>query len=242
MEFIKNQVEFCRNFFNNSPKVNSIPPARPLRNRIILSYAGGGKTLFTRTLGKAVKQELPELTVFCINCEGSKQGEAHFEWVDILKSFDIVNRRCSEIIQWFNDCISEFDQITGQKLLIIDGWTLLLHLFKSDNFEFRRLQDKIMSYLCVGASAGINLWVLATGANELGISLAVRSHIESIVIIQSQQAANYHNSLTAAKLIPQSDLKAILKIAEKSPVNRAVYYSGIDKWIPMPNLMADEIL
>jgi hypothetical protein len=74
--------------------------------------------------------------------------------------------------------------------------------------------------------------------DDLGISGGLRSQLTSVALVHPDNVPAY-NAMIATQLIP-SDRKItsiqVMEIAAQSPVGRAVYYGGINEWIPMPLL------
>lgn len=72
----------------------------------------------------------------------------------------------------------------------------------------------------------------------MGINGGLRSQLVPIAIVNPKNTAAY-GALIATTLIPSDkklDSAAIMAIAEKSPVKRAIYHGGINEWMPMPLL------
>ncbi|WP_242055907.1 hypothetical protein [Nostoc flagelliforme] len=135
---------------------------------------------------------------------------------------------------------TEFQNISGSKLIILDEGTAVCSKFKNTKGEIGWLKDKIISYCSCGDSSGWHFWIVVQNphTDDLGISGGLRSQLTSVALVHPDNVPAY-NAMIATQLIP-SDRKItstqVMEIAAQSPVGRAVYYGGINEWIPMPLL------
>lgn len=136
--------------------------------------------------------------------------------------------------------VTEFQKITGNKLIILDEGTAVCSKFKNAKGEIGWFKDKIISYCSCGDSSGWHFWIVVQNphTDDLGISGGLRSQLTSVALVHPDNVPAY-NAMIARQLIP-SDRKItstqVMEIATQSPVGRAVYYGGINQWFPMPQL------
>lgn len=214
---------------------------KDLTNHLILGVPGSGKGILISNALDAIKRQHPNLTIFYVDPKGDEKETGYFYGrVDVLKRAKIIDMPPEDAVAWIQNCIEEFQSIQGDKLLVLDEGTAVTSKFKNTKGALPWLKDKIVSYCSCGDSAGLRVWIVVQNAHtdDLGINGGLRSQLVPIAIINPKNIAAY-SAVVATTLIP-SDKKLesmqIMEIAKKSPVARAIYHGGINKWLPMPEL------
>ncbi|WP_375507065.1 hypothetical protein [uncultured Nostoc sp.] len=176
-----------------------------------------------------------------IDSKGDEKETGYFKGrVDTFKRVKILEMSPTEAVLWVKGCFSEFQNISGSKLIILDQGTAVCSKFKNTKGEINWLKDKIISYCSCGDSSGWHFWIVVQNphTDDLGISGGLRSQLTSVALVHPDNVPAY-NAMIATQLIP-SDRKItstqVMEIAASSPVGRAVYYGGVNQWFPMPQL------
>ncbi|WP_242063064.1 hypothetical protein [Nostoc sp. FACHB-145] len=200
---------------------------------------GSGKGITISNAIDAIKRLHPGIYIFYIDPKGDEKETGYFNGrVDTLKRAKIVEMSPTEAVSWVKECFTEFQKISGPKLIILDEGTAVCSKFKNAKGEIGWLKDKIISYCSCGDSSGWHFWIVVQNphTDDLGISGGLRSQLTSVALVAPDNVPAY-SAMIATQLIP-SDRKItstqVMDIAAQSPVGRAVYYGGINEWFPMP--------
>ncbi|BBD62785.1 hypothetical protein NIES2109_56350 (plasmid) [Nostoc sp. HK-01] len=215
--------------------------ARKVTNMLWVGVPGSGKGITISNAIDAIKRLHPGIHIFYIDPKGDEKETGYFNGrVDTLKRAKIVEMSPVEAVSWVKECFTEFQKISGPKLIILDEGTAVCSKFKNAKGEIGWLKDKIISYCSCGDSSGWHFWIVVQNphTDDLGISGGLRSQLTSVALVHPDNVPAY-NAMIATQLIP-SDRKItstqVMEIAAQSPVGRAVYYGGINEWFPMPQL------
>ncbi|MBH8575792.1 hypothetical protein I8752_22875 [Nostocaceae cyanobacterium CENA369] len=215
--------------------------AKKITNMLWVGVPGSGKGITISNAIDAIKRLHPLIHIFYIDPKGDEKETGYFKGrVDTLKRAKIVEMSPVEAVKWVKDCFTEFQKISGPKLIILDEGTAVCSKFKNAKGEIGWLKDKIISYCSCGDSSGWHFWIVVQNphTDDLGISGGLRSQLTSVALVHPDNVPAY-NAMIATQLIP-SDRKItstqVMEIAQSSPVGRAVYYGGINEWFPMPQL------
>ncbi|MBD2472276.1 hypothetical protein [Nostoc sp. FACHB-145] len=215
--------------------------ARKVTNMLWVGVPGSGKGITISNAIDAIKRLHPGIHIFYIDPKGDEKETGYFNGrVDTLKRAKIVEMSPVEAVSWVKECFTEFQKISGPKLIILDEGTAVCSKFKNAKGEIGWLKDKIISYCSCGDSSGWHFWIVVQNphTDDLGISGGLRSQLTSVALVSPDNVPAY-SAMIATQLIP-SDRKItstqVMDIAAQSPVGRAVYYGGINEWFPMPQL------
>lgn len=215
--------------------------AKKVTNMLWVGVPGSGKGITISNAIDAIKRLHPGIHIFYIDPKGDEKETGYFKGrVDTFKRAKILEMSPVEAVLWVKECFSEFQNISGSKLIILDEGTAVCSKFKNTKGEIGWLKDKIISYCSCGDSSGWHFWIVVQNphTDDLGISGGLRSQLTSVALVHPDNVPAY-NAMIATQLIP-SDRKItstqVMEIAAQSPVGRAVYYGGINEWIPMPLL------
>ncbi|MDZ7950552.1 hypothetical protein [Nostoc sp. DedQUE09] len=215
--------------------------AKKVTNMLWVGVPGSGKGITISNAIDAIKRLHPEIHIFYIDPKGDEKETGYFKGrVDTFKRAKILEMSPVEAVKWVKECFTEFQNISGSKLIILDEGTAVCSKFKNTKGEIGWLKDKIISYCSCGDSSGWHFWIVVQNphTDDLGISGGLRSQLTSVALVHPDNVPAY-NAMIATQLIP-SDRKItstqVMEIAAQSPVGRAVYYGGINEWIPMPLL------
>ncbi|WP_242056091.1 hypothetical protein, partial [Nostoc flagelliforme] len=215
--------------------------AKKVTNMLWVGVLGSGKGITISNAIDAIKRLYPGIHIFYIDPKGDEKETGYFKGrVDTFKRAKILEMSPVEAVLWVKECFTEFQNISGSKLIILDEGTAVCSKFKNTKGEIGWLKDKIISYCSCGDSSGWHFWIVVQNphTDDLGISGGLRSQLTSVALVHPDNVPAY-NAMIATQLIP-SDRKItstqVMEIATQSPVGRAVYYGGINEWIPMPQL------
>lgn len=215
--------------------------AKKVTNMLWVGVPGSGKGITISNAIDAIKRLHPDIHIFYIDPKGDEKETGYFKGrVDTFKRAKILEMSPVEAVLWVKECFTEFQNISGSKLIILDEGTAVCSKFKNTKGEIGWLKDKIISYCSCGDSSGWHFWIVVQNphTDDLGISGGLRSQLTSVALVHPDNVPAY-NAMIATQLIP-SDRKItstqVMEIAAQSPVGRAVYYGGINEWIPMPLL------
>ncbi|AFY45735.1 hypothetical protein [Nostoc sp. PCC 7107] len=215
--------------------------ARKVTNMLWVGVPGSGKGITISNAIDAIKRLHPGIHIFYIDPKGDEKETGYFNGrVDTLKRAKILEMSPAEAVNWVKECFTEFQKISGPKLIILDEGTAVCSKFKNAKGEIGWLKDKIISYCSCGDSSGWYFWIVVQNGStdDLGISGGLRSQLTSVALVSPDKVPAY-SAMIATQLIP-SDRKItstqVMEIAAQSPVGRAVYYGGINEWFPMPQL------
>lgn len=213
-----------------------------LHHTFIAGSIGTGKDLLASFGVKALKQQQPSLTVYVIDLKADCKENYYDNCADIVRRRNftrmISETSLTDLFNWVKGCFLEFAQITGKKLLIITEATFLFHKFNQDKDYKNWLTDQVITYLCIGHSAGAYLWLIGQNLNleSKGIGFSSLSIMKFVLIVSADNLANYDYICRTSFIPEKSRISAqkIKAIAQSSAVNRAVYSDG--HWSPMPML------
>ncbi|MBD2200630.1 MULTISPECIES: hypothetical protein [Calothrix] len=211
-----------------------------ISNHLIIGIPGAGKGLLVSNALRRIKQLHPQTTIFYIDPKNDPKETGYFSGcVDVLKRASTPSMTPVEIVSWFQNCIREFDALKGDKLLAFDEGTQIGSQFKIAK-QLDWLKGKLTSYTSCGDSAGIRVWILAQNPHteDLGISGGLRSQFTPLAIVSGVNIAAY-SAMISTGFIPSSQKISDAKLQEfidASPVNRAVYHGGLNRWFAMPKL------
>ncbi|MBL1199136.1 MAG: hypothetical protein FWK04_08620 [Nostoc sp. GBBB01] len=211
-----------------------------IRNHLIIGAQGSGKGLTVSNALEAIKTKHPNTTIFYIDPKGDEKETGYFNGrVDILKRTKALKQKPSAVIEWFKAAIKEFQNLAGEKLLILDEATFLSTLMKN-NGEGSWFKSVIVGLVSVGDSDGWNIWIIALNPNteDIGISGGMRSQFMALAIITAESLATY-TALTSTKWLPPDrklPSEDIQELCKESPVNRCYYYGQFNNWLPLPAL------
>ncbi|MEA5566686.1 hypothetical protein VB693_14710 [Anabaena sp. UHCC 0399] len=214
---------------------------KKVTNMLWVGVPGSGKGITISNALDAIKRLHPDIHIFFVDPKGDEKETGYFVGrVDTLKRAKILEMSPAEAVKWIKDCFTEFQLITGSKLIILDEGTAVCSKFKNTKGEIGWLKDKIISYCSCGDSSGWHFWIVVQNphTDDLGISGGLRSQLTAVALVHPDNVPAY-NAMIATQLIP-SDRKItstqVMEIAASSPVGRAVYYGGVNEWLPMPRL------
>ncbi|MBD2249216.1 hypothetical protein, partial [Nostoc sp. FACHB-888] len=215
--------------------------AKKVTNMLWVGVPGSGKGITISNAIDAIKRLHPGIHIFYIDPKGDEKETGYFLGrVDTFKRAKILEMSPVEAVKWVKECFTEFQKISGPKLIILDEGTAVCSKFKNTKGEIGCLKDKIISYCSCGDSSGWHFWIVVQNphTDDLGISGGLRSQLTSVALVSPDNVPAY-NAMIATQLIP-SDRKItstqVMEIAAQLPVGRAVYYGGINQWFPMPQL------
>ncbi|HEY9665263.1 MAG TPA: hypothetical protein V6C91_00575, partial [Coleofasciculaceae cyanobacterium] len=238
--------------FSKSPLVDIYQPDRPqdfdlcdrmgkdATSHLIVGVPGAGKGLTISNALAALRKHHPKITIFYVDPKNDEKETGYFtDRVDVLRRASVREMTPSAAVEWFKDSIRKFEEIQGDKLLIFDESTIVSSKFKLAK-ELDWIKDKLIGYASCGDSIGLRIWIVAQNAHtdDLGINGGVRSQFVPIAIICRKNLAAL-GALFSTKFIPQNqklDTDEVEIICNQSPVNRAVYHGGENKWFPAKRL------
>ncbi|NMG10352.1 hypothetical protein [Brasilonema sp. UFV-L1] len=209
-------------------------------SHLIVGIPGAGKGLLISNALAALKKHHPEITTFYIDPKNDEKETGYFEsGVDFLRRINAREMSPSAVIEWFKSVVKEFEAIPSDKLLIFDESVLVTSKFKLGG-EIGWMQDKIIGYASASDSIGLRVWIVAQNAHtqDLGLNGGIRSQFVPIALISAKNVAAL-GALMATQFIPKNQklsTEEVEEITRQSPVGRAVYFGGENKWFPAKRL------
>ena len=211
-------------------------------HRLIVGVQGSGKGVVVSNALREVKRLHPKLTVFYLDPKFDKKETGYFVGaVDVLKRVKGRTSPVEDVVTWFRECLEEFEEIEGDKLLVFDEATNISGKFKiAGGTDLKWFQDQIRGMVSCGDSEGIKLWILVQNPHTepLGIDGGLRSQFTPLGIIRDTNIAAY-GAMVSTKFLPPgqkvSDEK-IQSLCKESAIGRCFYDGATNRWYPMPSL------
>ena len=233
---------------NSTRKVPDLPSllAKSLKISLIVGTPGSGKGIFVSNALDALKHNSQRpTTIFYLDPKNDPKEDGYFQGrVDDDKLFrlDAMTADAEEVYEWAINSLASYDAFdcgTGIKLIVFDELKLVMSILGNVKGAVGWLVTKLSAYSTSGESRGIVLWGISQSAHtRAGFDGSDRSIFVPVFIVDGRNISA-SEGLLACKMIP-SDRRIssveIKRLCEKSPVNRAIFYGGTNKWYPMPKL------
>ncbi|MEH1899420.1 MAG: hypothetical protein V7K94_29805 [Nostoc sp.] len=180
--------------------------AKKVTNMLWVGVPGSGKGITISNAIDAIKRLHPGIHIFYIDPKGDEKEIGYFKGrVDTFKRAKILEMSPVEAVKWVKQCFTEFQNISGSKLIILDEGTAVCSKFKNTKGEIGWLKDKIISYCSCGDSSGWHFWIVVQNphTDDLGISGGLRSQLTSVALVHPDNVPAY-NAMIATQLIPSN--------------------------------------
>jgi hypothetical protein len=209
----------------------------------IIGPSGSGKGMLWSHVVREARKKLPHLTTMLIDPKDFEPERGYAEGC-----FDIVHRtkfrKLSEAEQseWLDEALNIYRDIEGHALLIFDEATLLFSFAANQD---RKLLGRLKNLITVTASSGnaeeryVFLIGHSPNLGDYGISSGQMSSFKKIGIYPNNDLEKIKQiGLTtfAGGQFGEDKAREINRVAQKSPVGRAVYVGTRDSWLPMTRL------
>jgi hypothetical protein len=209
----------------------------------IIGPSGSGKGMLWSHVVREARKKLPHLTTMLIDPKDFEPERGYAEGC-----FDIVHRtkfrKLSEVEQseWLDEALNIYRDIEGHALLIFDEATLLFSFAANQD---RKLLGRLKNLITVTASSGnaeeryVFLIGHSPNLGDYGISSGQMSSFKKIGIYPNNDLEKIKQiGLTtfAGGQFGEDKAREINRVAQKSPVGRAVYVGTRDSWLPMSRL------
>ena len=217
--------------------------AKSLKLSLIVGTPGSGKGMFVTNALDAVKNGKRPVTIFYVDPKNDPKENGYFDGrVDRLYRLDAMSASPEEVFEWVCECLTDYENFdcgTGIKLIVFDELKLVMSILAGVKGGVRWLTTKLSGYSSSGESRGIVFWGISQSAHtKAGFDGSDRAMFIPVFIIDARNIAA-SEGLLASRMIP-SDKRIssdeIKRLCAKSPVGRAIFYGGTNKWYPMPEL------
>ncbi|MEO0932196.1 MAG: hypothetical protein AAFY21_00065, partial [Cyanobacteria bacterium J06641_2] len=211
-------------------------------NLIICSPGGGGKGIVISNALREFKKQHPDVHIFYIDPKADPKEKGYFEGIaDTYKSFKSLGADPQEAVNAYESFWEEFYKVEGRKLLILDEATTMginYSLVKKSDV----LKGRIGQLPSLGGSQGITAWIVCQNPHvaDLGINTGILSQFARLALLctkKGEASASFdmmkRTKFTANDKYFWDDVRVL---CDKSPRDRAFFYSKFDEWLPMPEL------
>jgi hypothetical protein len=219
--------------------------ASTLKLSLICGIPGCGKGIFVSNALEEVRARTTrKVTIFYIDPKNDPKETAYFSGrVDYLFRKDLMTSDPQDAFEWVQECLGTYDDFDcegGYKLLVFDELLLTLKTLQLVKGAVHWFKTKITGYASSGDSRGIIFWGISQNAHVSGLGFdgGDRTMFVPVFIVDARNISA-SVGLLASKMIPSDQRltsKQIQELCEKSPVGRAIYFGGINRWYPMPKL------
>jgi hypothetical protein len=219
--------------------------ASSLKNSLIVGVPGSGKGIFVTNALEYLKQSKQrQVTIFYIDPKNDPNETKYFSGrVDYLFRQDLMTCDAADAYKWLQNCIQKFDEFDaglGYKLLVFDELNLVTKTLKRIEGGLGWLEGKLTGYSSSGSSRGIVLWGISQNAHTKGLGFdgGTRSIFIPVFLISADNLSASEGILRATMIPSDKKLSTtqIQSLCDKSPVDRAIFYGGLNEWFPMPKL------
>ncbi len=214
------------------------------QSALIVGTPGSGKGVLISNAIRVLKARVPNLKVFVVDPKADPKERGYWESIaDTYRAYCLMD--CpdpDEGAQWLLNCMDEFRQMPGPKLLIFDelmASATELELADPKMKALPRLKKFVVGLIGQGDSRGVWIWAMTQSpqVKDLGISGGARANLRVIGLVSPKNMTAV-NALVSTQLIPKPDggMDELRSIMAASPVGRAVFDGKIARWLPMPEL------
>lgn len=218
--------------------------AQDLNNSLFIGVPGVGKDFFISNALEWVKKIHPNCTVFFIDPKDDPKETGYFDGrVDQLFRLNICEYSPTEVWDWIQRCLEVYDRFdagTGLKLLVINELAATNRTLTNVKGALNWLVSKMIGYSSSGDSRGIKIWGVSQNAHNSGIGFDGGSKsIFTPYVIVSESQLSASEQVLKAQIIPSDKKLAsdeLMDLCRKSPVRRAIFHGGLNRWFPMPML------
>ena len=211
------------------------------RNTLIIGVPGSGKGLTTAHLIREVRKRHPQIKIVGIDPKNSEKETGYWaQGYDRTFRFNLEQLGSAAGLVQFDRALTEFRQIPGEKLLVIDEGLSMMRALKSDPQQLRSFNDWLVFLSSMGDSEGVHLWMLSQTGNlkDLGLDSSVRACFDVLALMTAGNDALLQG-LLRTDLMPKgaaSNLDNVKGEIANSEVGRAYYFNRIGQWLPLPRL------
>ncbi|NJL88307.1 MAG: hypothetical protein HC886_23875 [Leptolyngbyaceae cyanobacterium SM1_1_3] len=213
------------------------------QSALIGGVPGAGKAVFYLTALAKLRDHNPAIKVFILDPKNSplETGVNRFDGVTVWRR-TLAQMSPDDGSQWILDCIDEFKQHQGPKLLILDEAASVMATLKLASRTMQAIAT-VRAFLAHITSMGDGerhyLWLVTQDASTegLGISSALRATLRAIAIIAPHNRQALSAFLAGNWLpIPDDGREGLDALMDRSPVDRAIFDGKQGRWMPMERL------
>ncbi|NEQ32470.1 MAG: hypothetical protein F6K04_15950, partial [Leptolyngbya sp. SIO4C5] len=212
--------------------------ATHVQNTLIVGKPGSGKGILLSNALRAIQRRSPARIV-AIDPKGSPDEQGYWQGCYKVFAEETLHWSPSRVAKWVNDCIDEFFQMQGPKLLVVDECKHLSQTLKrcdDKGASFKTFWYRIESFTSMGDATQSHVWCVSQTAHaaDLAVTGGTRSMFRAVAIVTGEDVG-YVDSLTSTKFIPppKEGVSYVQELVGESPVNRAFYCSKQRDWFPM---------
>ncbi|MEM6400183.1 MAG: hypothetical protein AAF757_08090, partial [Cyanobacteria bacterium P01_D01_bin.116] len=161
--------------------------------------------------------------------------------VDTYRSFKTLGADPEKAVAAYESFWEEFYSIKGRKLLVLDEATTMgikYALVKKADL----LKSRVGELPSLGGSEGVSSWIVCQNphVSDLGINTGILSQFARLALLctkKGEASASFdmmnRTKFTANTKYVFDDVRVL---CDKSPRDRAFFYSKFDEWLPMPEM------
>ena len=216
--------------------------AENVGNLIICSPGGGGKGIVISNALRQVKKLHPDIHIFYIDPKADPKEKGYLTGcVDTYRSFKTLGADPEKAVAAYESFWEEFYLIKGRKLLVLDEATTMAIKYalvkKAD-----LLKSRVGELPSLGGSEGVSSWIVCQNphVSDLGINTGILSQFARLALLctkKGEASASFdmmnRTKFTANTKYVFDDVRVL---CDKSPRDRAFFYSKFDEWLPMPEM------
>jgi hypothetical protein len=173
--------------------------ADPIKSSILVGQPGAGKGLTVAYATRAIKQRRPEVSIWVIDPKGDPGEAAYWLACDRVLDEPIPAFPRPEDIEDFqakaDRFVSEFKDVVGPKLLIVDEVLAVKELMPS---WFKGLVTACNHLASTGRSRGVYVWLISQtpNASDFGISGGARNVFRRVLLLSADDLGLIDNNST----------------------------------------------
>lgn len=218
--------------------------ADEIPNLFLIGLKGTGKGMLLANLIRLFKKQYPDRKVFLIDGKNDPKEYGYFDGVvDEKMRLDCDTASPSAVYEFIQESLKKYDEFcldNNGGLLVVDEFTIIgakLKACKGKGIEKDILNLRILGIGSSGDSRGKNVWFAGqtpyAGGN--GTDLTTMSNLVKLVLVKKSNLGVIKD-WGRASIFDKVDVSYVEEKTNVSPVERAIYYQGTDKWYPMTEL------
>ncbi|NEQ33990.1 MAG: hypothetical protein F6K04_23875, partial [Leptolyngbya sp. SIO4C5] len=213
--------------------------ATHVQNTLIVGKPGSGKGILLSNALRAIQRRSPNTRIVAIDPKGSPDEQGYWQGCYKVFAEETLHWSPSRVAKWVNDCIDDFFQMQGPKLLVVDECKHLSQTLKrcdDKGASFKTFWYRIESFTSMGDATQSHVWCVSQTAHaaDLAVTGGTRSMFRAVAIVTGEDVG-YVDSLTSTKFIPppKEGVSYVQELIGESPVSRAFYCSKQRDWFPL---------
>jgi hypothetical protein len=163
-----------------------------LTNYLIVGIPGSGKGIVVSNAVRSVRQHHPQKTILWIDPKDDPQESGYFAVEGLIaRRADTTKMNAVEVALWLRSCIDEFENLKGEKLLVLDELVMVASKLKPRKDDINWLKDYVVGLAAAGDSRGRNGWFVAQNSHldDLGIGGGIASQLTPLALISDKNIA-----------------------------------------------------